>query len=105
MTTVVVVHHVYAAESGEEVKLIGIYSSPEIAHREIEKLKEQPGFRSLPEHFSVDEYKLDQTNWSEGYISETYQPTWSIWRQDDNGNQFLVKSPLTEAEALREVRQ
>ena len=27
------------------------------------------------------------------------KPTWSVYRQDDNGNRFLVKSNLTEPKA------
>jgi len=34
---------------------------------------------------------------------KTVPPSWSIWRQDDNGNVSLVKSSLTKAEALRLV--
>ena len=38
-------------------------------------------------------------------MTETYKPDWSVWRQDDNGNVFLVKNGLTEQEALRLVQE
>ena len=30
-------------------------------------------------------------------------PSWSVWRQDDNGNKYLMKANLTESEASRVV--
>lgn len=30
---------------------------------------------------------------------------WSVWRQDDNGNVFPVRSDLTEQDALKLVRE
>jgi hypothetical protein len=32
-------------------------------------------------------------------------PSWSVWRQDDNGNRFLVHANLSEPEAKRQVEQ
>ncbi len=32
------------------------------------------------------------------------EKNWSVWRQDDNGNRFLVESGLTEANALKLAR-
>jgi len=32
--------------------------------------------------------------------SET-TPEWSVWREDDNGNVFLIQSQLNQADALR----
>ncbi len=33
------------------------------------------------------------------------QKCWSVWRQDDNGNKFCIKSSLTETEAVRIARK
>jgi hypothetical protein len=41
----------------------------------------------------------------EGSTGETGNPSWSVCRQDDNGNVFMVKSGLVEAEALRLVAE
>lgn len=40
-----------------------------------------------------------------GSVAQTNEPTWSVWRKDDHGNAFLVKSGLTEADALRLVKE
>lgn len=34
-----------------------------------------------------------------------FEPVWSVWRQDENGNYFLVKGGLTKADALSLVRE
>jgi len=31
-------------------------------------------------------------------------PSWSVWRQDDNGNKFLVEANLTDSEAKQLVK-
>jgi len=33
------------------------------------------------------------------------EPAWSVWRQDDNGNVFLVRAGLTEAAAVTLSRE
>jgi hypothetical protein len=33
------------------------------------------------------------------------ETSWSVWRQDDNGNLFLVRDGLAEPEALNVVRE
>jgi hypothetical protein len=40
----------------------------------------------------------------EGIRPEAYEPLYSVWRQDDNGNVFLVKDGLAEADATRLMR-
>jgi hypothetical protein len=47
---------------------------------------------------------IDQENGTESSRAEALEPVWSVWRQDDNGNVFLVQDGLTEADALRLVR-
>jgi len=54
-------------ELAEDAKLIGVYSSPEMAAHAAERLKEQPGFVSHPNGFQTDEYAVDQDNWTEGF--------------------------------------
>jgi len=102
-----VLHHSYeSSDTGEEeTKLIGVYSSRKNAGEAIRRLRNQPGFKDLPEYFSIDEYVFDQDNWAEGFVAEKYEPVWSVWRQDDNGNVFLVKDHLTEIDALRLLRE
>lgn len=106
MKSVFVLQHSYdSSETGEEeTKLIGVYSSKDKAEKTIEKLSKQPGFKDFPNYFYIDEYGIDQDHWEEGFVIEKYEPIWSVWRQDDNGNVFLVKDGLTEVDALRMVR-
>jgi hypothetical protein len=48
---------------------------------------------------------MDPDQWNEGSMTEKYKSDWSVWRQDDNGNVFLVKNRLTEQEALKLVQE
>jgi hypothetical protein len=107
MKSVFILQHSYElSETGEEeTKFIGVYSSKEKAQEAINRLSLQPGFKDFPDYFFIDEYEIDQDNWCEGFTTETYEPKYSIWRQDDNGNIFLVKDSLTEPGALRLVRE
>jgi hypothetical protein len=36
-----------------------------------------------------------------GSVTQPNEPMWSVWRKDDHGNAFLVKSGLAEADALK----
>jgi hypothetical protein len=107
MKSVFILQHSYElSDTGEEeIKFIGVYSTMKKAQEAIERLSVQPGFKDLPDYFYIDEYKIDQDNWSEGFITERYEPIWAVWRQDDNGQVFLVKNGLTETDALRLVRE
>ena len=79
---VYLVQHVHLFDKNQEdVKIIGIYSSPKKAIKAIDKLSEKPGFK---EHskiidpniygetsgFIIHEYKIDKNNWKEGFISD-----------------------------------
>lgn len=56
-------------EEGDDVKLLGVYSSRENALARIERAKELDGFRDEPECFYVSEYTLDEDQWTEGFIT------------------------------------
>ena len=69
MASVFVLQHVHLREGGvEDVKFIGVYSSREKADAAVERLSRQPGFSDSPEGFHVDEYRVDQDHWAEGYV-------------------------------------
>lgn len=107
MKSVFILQHSYElSESGEkDTKFIGVYSSREKAQAAIERLSLQPGFKDYPDYFYIDEYEIDQDDWCEGFAAVNYEPKYSVWRQDDNGNIFLVKDRLTEIDAFRLVRE
>jgi len=68
MASVFVLQHVHAREDGDEdVKFIGVYSSREKADEAVARLVRLPGFSEAPEGFHLDEYRVDQDHWVEGY--------------------------------------
>ena len=79
MNRVFLLEHLHVLGPGEEdVKALGIYSSREAAMAAVERFRKLPGFCDTPqmadhskpgpaEGFNIDEYKLDQDSWSEGY--------------------------------------
>lgn len=106
MDIVYVLQHSYENTSGEKkTKFIGVFSTEDKAKAAIDTLKSAPGFRDLPDHFCIDQYRIDEVNWADGFVTGTRTPLWSLWRQDDNGNVFMVSSGHTETEALRLVRE
>lgn len=63
---------------GDDVKVIGVYSSRMEAERAVERIRAQPGFLDHPRiidalvdeeesGFFIDEYLLDKDHWSEGF--------------------------------------
>ena len=66
-------YHVHEFECGhEDVKLIGIFSTRAKAEAALALVRDQPGFRDLPEGFSFEPTQLDRIGWTEGYV--TVQP-------------------------------
>ena len=67
---VFVLHHMHAMEGGEEdAKLLGVYSSRELAEAAQKRASELPGFRDLPNGFVIDSYEVDRDEWREGYVT------------------------------------
>jgi homoserine kinase type II len=70
MASVFVLQHVHSLDDGaEDVKFIGVYSSREKAQEAVARLAGLPGFADAPDGFHIDEYRLDQDNWAEGYVT------------------------------------
>jgi len=51
-------------------KLCGVYSTRALAETARSQLATQPGFSSYPDAFLIDEYKVDQLQWTEGFVTE-----------------------------------
>jgi len=65
-----IVQHLHVLDDGDEdVKFIGVYSSPEAAQLAIDRLSAKPGFCDASGGFSIDPYTLDEDNWREGYAT------------------------------------
>ncbi|HET6576403.1 MAG TPA: hypothetical protein VFG68_22580 [Fimbriiglobus sp.] len=72
MASVFVLQHVHSREDGsEDVKIIGVYSSREKAESAVTRLRYRPGFSDAPDGFPIDEYRVDQDQWAEGYVAVT----------------------------------
>jgi hypothetical protein len=70
MASVFVLQHVHVREGGvEDVKFIGVYSSRENADAAVARLSGQLGFSDAPDGFHVDEYRVDQDHWVEGFVT------------------------------------
>jgi hypothetical protein len=70
MSKVFVVQHAHTHDDDvEEIKFIGVYSTRENAQAAVARLSRQPGFADTPDGFHVDEYRVDQDQWAEGYAT------------------------------------
>lgn len=70
MNTVYVLQHSHPiANDAEDVKFIGVYSTRQKAQEAVMRMAALPGFVDAPDEFSIDEYQLDQAQWSEGFVT------------------------------------
>jgi hypothetical protein len=70
MATVYLLWHEYETDDGrDEEKFIGVYSTEEMAQRAIEQLRNQPGFKDIPEGFKIYPNIVDETGWPEGFVT------------------------------------
>src|SRR3546814_18757527 len=83
MSKIFVLHHVHVIPGGDEdVKLLGVYSSDQLARQAVLRFNKQPGFPDLPhivapdsesdEGFNNSEYDLDRDTpgWAAGFGSD-----------------------------------
>ncbi|CCH33872.1 hypothetical protein ABZ816_08615 [Actinosynnema sp. NPDC047251] len=56
-------------EEGDDVKLLGVYSTENRAHERIERARTTPGFADEPNCFMVERYVVDQDTWTEGFTT------------------------------------
>lgn len=65
---VYMVQHSYELENGSDViKIIGIFSSYQLAKEVVSQYITLPGFEDRPNDFIIDKYEVDRKYWSEGY--------------------------------------
>ena len=55
-------------KAGDDVKLLGVYSSDAAAQGRIESARTLPGFKDEPDCFQVSRYALDKDDWTEGFV-------------------------------------
>src|SRR5262245_18590799 len=76
--------HVHDSPGGEEdAKLIGVYSSRELAEQARQRAAGQPGFRDMPTGFCIDRYTDEEDHWREGYVTETHEDIVRRWQADN----------------------
>ena len=68
MESVFILQHSYELNESEETKIIGIYSSKEIAEKIVSKYKNLSGFKDHPDCFYIAEYEIDKNHWEEGFV-------------------------------------
>jgi len=62
-------HHYPDSPGDNNAKLLGVYSSKEIAEgRRDGKYKQLPGFSRRGGEFTIDPYEIDEDHWSEGFF-------------------------------------
>ena len=62
-------HEDDALPGGEDVKLLGVYSSALNAEEALTASLVLPGFKDTPEGFEISAYELDKRTWQEGYVT------------------------------------
>ena len=51
------------------VKVIGIYTSEELAEAAVERTRSLPGFADHPNGFRVERYDIDRDHWPRGFVT------------------------------------
>jgi hypothetical protein len=68
LTKVYVLQHVHSLDDGaEDVKFIGVCSSPENAQAAVTHLGQAPGFFEAPAGFHIDKYFVDNDQGVDGF--------------------------------------
>jgi hypothetical protein len=50
------------------VKVVGIYSSRELAEGAEERTRQLPGFADEPDGFTIEQYEVDRDHWPRGFV-------------------------------------
>jgi hypothetical protein len=56
-------------EDGDDLKILGAYSTEQKAQDRIVRARALSGFRDEPDCFLVDPYTLDEDRWMEGFVT------------------------------------
>ena len=67
---VYLVQHQHKSKGGEDIKLIGVYSTEKLAAAAVDRIARQPGFCDSKPEFSIDEYQIDKDYCADGFVSE-----------------------------------
>lgn len=59
-------------QKGDQVKLLGVYSTEQLAEERIRAARSLPGFRDEPDCFQIVRYDVDKDEWTSGYFTDRY---------------------------------
>lgn len=65
-------HTLESLDGGEDVKLIGVYTSKELAEAAQARSELLEGFKDAKEGFEISRSVLDKDCWTSGYITNFY---------------------------------
>ena len=70
MSVVFVVQHLREDEDGyDNIKLLGVYSTQDLAEAAVERYRQLPGFTEHAAGFDISGYELDKdSDWTEGFV-------------------------------------
>jgi hypothetical protein len=60
-----------------------VYRTDQDARAAIERLRNQPGFRSFPKGFKIEKYELIKDHWTEGFLIAASQPDGTVAYKDE----------------------
>jgi hypothetical protein len=60
---------IWDEEDGDNLKILGVYSSEARAEDRIQRARELPGFEDEPDCFYVNHYTVDRDEWVEGFVT------------------------------------
>lgn len=64
--------HEYELDNCDRLKILGIYSERPLAEAAQAYFLTQPGFCDHPDGFAIQETRLNQNLWSEGFVTYRY---------------------------------
>jgi hypothetical protein len=74
MATLFVLQHLRKDPDGyDNLKLIGVFSSEDLAKKVLESHRALLGFVDYPNGFDLAKYELDQGYWTEGFVDPRQQ--------------------------------
>ncbi|WP_239616848.1 DUF7336 domain-containing protein [Cohnella mopanensis] len=70
MNHIYILEHSYEIGDFDETKLIGVYSSRDLAQKAIDKYIKLPGFNKYHlDCFHIEKYEINKDHWEEGFIT------------------------------------
>jgi hypothetical protein len=70
--TVFLLWHTHRIDSTDSEKLIGVYTSEELAEEAKRRMVILPGFKDCPDGFEVVPALLNKDSWEDGYVTYTF---------------------------------